>query len=97
MAVTRAQALLIIVGDPKVLSMNPVWRGFLNYVHLKGSWKGRAIDWDPTEPVVSEASAGRRGLRARLAIAELTDRADGKEVVPADNQVDNPGNNEEAG
>ncbi|KAE9391715.1 RNA helicase [Gymnopus androsaceus JB14] len=35
-AVTRAQALLIVVGNPTVLSLDPLWRGFLNYVHRAG-------------------------------------------------------------
>ncbi|KAF9003324.1 RNA helicase [Cyathus striatus] len=33
-AITRAQALLIIVGDPQVLALDPLWRSFLNYIHL---------------------------------------------------------------
>ncbi|KAG8984017.1 hypothetical protein FRB90_005620, partial [Tulasnella sp. 427] len=50
-AMTRAQALLIVVGDPDVLGLDPLWRSFLNYVHSSGGWKGRRISWDPNEPV----------------------------------------------
>ncbi|KAI5120592.1 hypothetical protein M0805_008070, partial [Coniferiporia weirii] len=50
-AVTRAQALLIIVGDPYVLALDPLWKEFINYVHIEGGYKGKVIDWDPTEPV----------------------------------------------
>ena len=50
-AVTRAQALLIVVGDPLVLSLDPLWRSFLNYVHINNGWKGVPITWDPLEPV----------------------------------------------
>ncbi|KAH9948060.1 P-loop containing nucleoside triphosphate hydrolase protein [Amylocystis lapponica] len=50
-AMTRAQALLIVVGDPSVLSIDPLWRGFLNYVHLNGGWRGDPITWDPHAPV----------------------------------------------
>ena len=50
-AVTRAQAMLIIVGDPQVLSLDPLWRGFLNYVHLNGGWTGPDITWDPKAKV----------------------------------------------
>ncbi|EIN09073.1 P-loop containing nucleoside triphosphate hydrolase protein [Punctularia strigosozonata HHB-11173 SS5] len=51
-AVTRAKALLIVVGNPNVLSLDPLWRGFLNYVHQNGGWTGQSsIGWDPTEPV----------------------------------------------
>ncbi len=51
MAITRAQSLLIIVGDPNVLSLDPLWRSFLNYVYLNKGWRGPDITWDPNEPV----------------------------------------------
>lgn len=54
MAVTRAQALLIIVGDPQVLSLDPLWRTFLNYVHKNNGWTGQPISWDPHSPVDQE-------------------------------------------
>lgn len=50
-AVTRAQALLIVVGDPDVLGLDPLWRAFLNYVYNNGGWTGRDISWDPELPV----------------------------------------------
>ena len=53
-AITRAQAMLIIVGDPQVLSLDPLWRVFLNYVYLNGGWTGLDITWDP-EAEVDEA------------------------------------------
>ncbi|KAF9027400.1 RNA helicase [Hymenopellis radicata] len=53
-AVTRAKALLIIIGDPLVLSLDPLWRQFLNYIHKNGGWTGKGISWDPEE-VVNEA------------------------------------------
>jgi helicase MOV-10 len=43
---TRAQALLIIIGEPAVLSLEPLWRAFLNYIHRSGGWTGKRIDWD---------------------------------------------------
>ncbi|KAF8868065.1 AAA domain-containing protein [Mucidula mucida] len=55
-AVTRAKALLIIIGDPLVLSLDPLWRQFLNYIHCNGGWTGKGISWDPNE-VVDEAAA----------------------------------------
>lgn len=39
-----------MIGNPIVLSLDPLWRAFLNFVYLKGGWKGKAIDWDPNEP-----------------------------------------------
>ncbi|KAI0293936.1 P-loop containing nucleoside triphosphate hydrolase protein [Russula brevipes] len=53
-AVTRAKALLIIVGDPMVLGLDPLWRAYLNSVHAGGGWRGRQIPWDPLEPVNSD-------------------------------------------
>ncbi|KAG5651196.1 hypothetical protein H0H81_009525 [Sphagnurus paluster] len=50
-AVTRAQALLIIIGDPTVLSLDPLWRSFLNYIHKNKGWTGAPITWDPNAPV----------------------------------------------
>lgn len=44
-AITRAKALLIIVGDPIILSLDPMWRKFLNYIHRSGGWRGQAKDW----------------------------------------------------
>ncbi|PFH46784.1 hypothetical protein AMATHDRAFT_69038 [Amanita thiersii Skay4041] len=53
-AVTRTQALLIIVGDPQVLSIDPMWRSFLNYIYNNNGWKGPSPDWDTTAPVDPE-------------------------------------------
>ena len=50
-AITRAQALLIVVGNPTLLSLDPIWRSFLNYVHQGGGWRGKAPDWDTNEIV----------------------------------------------
>ncbi|KAK7676351.1 hypothetical protein QCA50_020692 [Cerrena zonata] len=45
-AVTRAQALLIIVGDPSVISLDPLWRTFLNRLFNNKAWKGDPPTWD---------------------------------------------------
>ena len=50
-SITRAQALLVIVGDPSVLSLDPLWRSFLNYIHQNGGWRGDEPEWDTDEPV----------------------------------------------
>jgi helicase MOV-10 len=63
-AITRAKALLIVVGDPSVLGLDPLWRSFLNFVHLNGGWRGVEVPWDPTEPV-DEAGDYARGRRER--------------------------------
>lgn len=51
MAITRAKALVVIVGDPTVLSLDPLWRSFLNYVYKHGGWRGLPISWDPDADV----------------------------------------------
>ncbi|KAH9930534.1 P-loop containing nucleoside triphosphate hydrolase protein [Epithele typhae] len=50
-AVTRAKGLLVVIGDSDVLSIDPVWRGFLNYVHQHGGWSGDEPGWDTSAPV----------------------------------------------
>jgi len=89
-AVTRAQALLIVIGDPRVLSLDPLWRGFLNYMHNLGAWKGKPLpDWDTTEAIEGtsydvqrkrQAQEDHDGLIARIADAvEGELRAEGLE------------------
>ncbi len=80
MAVTRAQALLIVIGDAHVLSIDPMWRGFMKYVYLGGGWRGDAPTWDPEFPVRAEgdyaaemqeaAAVEMDALMARLAEGE---------------------------
>ncbi|KAH9835323.1 AAA domain-containing protein [Rhodofomes roseus] len=53
-AITRAKALLVVVGNASVLSTDPLWRRFLNYVHLKNGWHGEPISWNPAEPVLDD-------------------------------------------
>lgn len=50
-AVTRAKSLLVILGDPHVLSLDPLWRSFLNYIYKHGGWTGPHPTWDTEEPV----------------------------------------------
>ncbi|KAI0027031.1 P-loop containing nucleoside triphosphate hydrolase protein [Vararia minispora EC-137] len=74
-AVTRAQSLLIIIGDPAVLSLDPLWRSFLNYVSIRGGWTGIPIPWDPREAVREEggydAEARLRGTADMNALADM--------------------------
>jgi len=69
--VTRAKALLIIIGDPQVLSLDPLWRSFLNYVHLSGGWKGLPISWDSRDPV--EESGGYDAASRELGLADMNE------------------------
>jgi len=43
--------MLIVIGNPLLLSLDPLWRGFMNYIYLRGGWKGKKIDWDPNDPI----------------------------------------------
>ena len=54
-AITRAKALLIVIGNASVLSTDPLWRRFLNYVSLSNGWRGEPISWDPAAPVQDDA------------------------------------------
>ena len=49
-AITRAQAMLIVIGNPNTLVLDPIWREFLNYVHSCGGCRGEPISWDPVSP-----------------------------------------------
>lgn len=70
-AVTRAQALLIIVGDPDVLSLDPLWRSFLNYIYSNGGWRGDRPAWDTEAPV---REGGGYDVEAREAgMADMND------------------------
>lgn len=68
-AVTRAQALLIVVGDPAVLSLDPLWHAFMNYVYLNGGWKGPEPFWDPRDPTHTTTAQAMR----EKGMNELTD------------------------
>eukprot|EP00798_Chlamydomonas_sp_ICE-L_P006128 gene6128-2734_t len=63
-AITRAKALLIVVGNPKVLSQDPCWAAFLQFVHRNGGWVGQ-----PPPPSVAADSMvnGPAGSQAEAA------------------------------
>ncbi|KAH8926472.1 P-loop containing nucleoside triphosphate hydrolase protein [Atractiella rhizophila] len=72
-AITRAQALLVIIGDPNVLSLDPLWKGFLSYIYNNGGWTGRPDpEWDVNEDGVEEVGSFEFGEMER-AIKMLED------------------------
>ncbi|THG94461.1 hypothetical protein EW026_g7015 [Hermanssonia centrifuga] len=73
-AITRAQALLIVVGNPLTLGLDPMWRSWLNYVHQKGGWRGKELNWDPLEPLESEGYDRRTRDKAQAEAAEMMQR-----------------------
>ena len=89
MAITRAQAMLIIVGDPQVLSLDPLWRAFLNYVYLNGGWTGPDITWDP-RAVVNEAGGYDKQIRetAQIDMNEFTRRMEALTIDGVDEELD---------
>lgn len=98
-AITRAQALLIIIGNPLVLSLDPVWRPFLDYVYNKGGWKGRPRpDWDTKGGVDSAellrsrrtaSESGQEELMQRLAgVIEQRAEAENIEDLPIGGEYD---------
>ena len=60
-AITRARALLIVVGDPDILCLDGVWQGFLAYVKKNGGWRGKGVD------CASKSSSPNRGGARRNA------------------------------
>jgi helicase MOV-10 len=50
-AITRAQALLIVIGDPEVLGKDELWRTFLNYIKSRKGWTGKMHSWKTEEAV----------------------------------------------
>ena len=50
-AITRAQSLLILVGDPGVLGKDMFWRTFLNYITLHNGSTGTLPGWKLTDEV----------------------------------------------
>src|ERR1700755_756991 len=50
-AITRAQSLLILVGDPEVLGKDNFWRTFLNYITLHNGSTGKLPGWKCTNQV----------------------------------------------
>ncbi|KAJ3508690.1 hypothetical protein NLJ89_g5619 [Agrocybe chaxingu] len=88
-AVTRAQAMLIVVGDPNVLGLDPLWRSFLNYVHSNGGWTGPEIPWDPTLPV-DEAGGYDKTVReaVQLDMNEFARRMESLTMAEVEEELD---------
>ncbi|XP_060912677.1 putative helicase mov-10-B.2 isoform X2 [Labrus mixtus] len=55
-AVTRAKALLIVVGNPRVLNTDPTWARFIQYCQDKGGYTG-FVHAEEEEDVVTRLAA----------------------------------------
>ena len=42
---------MIMVGDPEVLKLDPLWRTFLNYIRLRGGSTGKEPSWKAKDVV----------------------------------------------
>lgn len=71
---TRAQSLLIIVGDPVILSLDRMWRDFLDYIHASGGWRGKPRDWDDEASAQAQDFVAERRQDAINAMDELAAR-----------------------
>ena len=89
---TRAQALLIVVGDAAILSVDHLWRAFMNYVHANNGWRGDAPTWDVNAAVDEDADYVDE-LREALA-AEMNSVL---ELLPPEEDLEAEANNEERG
>jgi len=59
-------ALLIVIGNPEVLSLDPMWRSFLNYVRRNNGCIGAEIPWDYNEEVDVGGDYAERYRNARI-------------------------------
>jgi helicase MOV-10 len=50
-AITRAQALLIVIGDPDVLGKDKLWHTFLDCIESRKGWTGKMHNWKPKDVV----------------------------------------------
>jgi helicase MOV-10 len=74
-AMTRAQALLIVIGNPLVLSLDGLWRSFLNYVYNHGGWTGLPLpDWDTSKEIDGPTLVQTRAAQATAETQELLQR-----------------------
>jgi hypothetical protein len=96
-AVTRAQALLIVVGNSNVLGLDPLWRRFLNVIALGGGWRGSAAEdgtlgpsWDVNAEVHDEDTANWLTEMREKGIEELREIMEKMGVQ--DNEIGHPDN-----
>ncbi|KAL4622450.1 putative helicase mov-10-B.1 isoform X1 [Arapaima gigas] len=57
-AMTRAKALLIVVGNPVILNKNPIWKRFIQYCKAEGGYAGFDFaDVEEEEDIVTRLAA----------------------------------------
>ena len=92
-ALTRAEALLVIVGDPYTLMQSPAWRVALTYAERHGCYEGvpltepalRSREAAEEREVAAEAASGRGGghadARAQLAAEHVVEEEAAREAL----------------
>eukprot|EP00095_Tigriopus_kingsejongensis_P010515 maker-scaffold45_size475391-snap-gene-1.17 protein:Tk10515 transcript:maker-scaffold45_size475391-snap-gene-1.17-mRNA-1 annotation:"helicase mov-10" len=65
-ATTRSKALMIIIGNPNILSADPCWKQVIEYAMANGGYKGR---------VTLQSNAMLEDMISRLRTIGLTDQA----------------------
>ena len=81
----------MIVGDPNVLSIDPLWRGFMNYIHAHGGWRGPPPSWDVTAPVKTEGDYAEEIREAAAAdMNALMDRLEDGDDLEGGANFDRP-------
>ena len=91
-AMTRAQALLIVIGDAAILCVDPLWRAFMNYIYLQKGWRGDEPTWDVNAPVLTDADYAdelREAIAAEMnaVIAQLPPEEDIEAEANVDRNV----------
>jgi hypothetical protein len=65
-AITRAQALLVVVGNPSVLTLDPHWRELIRLAVAKGAYRGVALPPETPDEEASSADLVREVERLTL-------------------------------
>jgi helicase MOV-10 len=89
-AITRAQSLLIVVGNPAILGLDGLWRSFLNFVYSQGGWRGS--DGPPWDPTNNEVDADAENEHALELLHRITRRLEELVAVDDENDAENEGN-----
>ncbi|KAH9829555.1 P-loop containing nucleoside triphosphate hydrolase protein [Rhodofomes roseus] len=95
-AITRARALLIVVGDPNILALDPVWKEFLAYVKRNRGWRGVDVsfgDGSDSDEGISAQTAAQQDVqeliqRLRSLTMENADRWRVPEPDSSDSEPD---------
>ncbi|XP_012712087.2 putative helicase mov-10-B.1 [Fundulus heteroclitus] len=69
-AMTRAKALLIVVGNPMVLSADPTWASFIQYCKDEGGYDGFTHAEEDEEEIIARLSAIYISIEAQIETAE---------------------------